>query len=165
MENRNPYGNKWDSTDYRNWEVVQVQRHGVFLPLVRLPGTTALIGFSGGAFYRRVGNSLHQYPTGIHALDRSIRHGLAHYRSEVDQLDQVWQLVGDENIVQIDLVTLNAFDLWAVNSRLNFGRALQVLREIQGDHSRQRSGKNKQDHLQKAIGRVEHSLRSAGARQ
>lgn len=154
-ENRNPYGNKWDTTDHRNWDVVQVQRYGVPLSLVRFPGTTALIGFSGGAFYRRVGDLLHQYPTGVHSLERSIRHGLAYYRNEVDHLDQVWQLVGDENIVQIDLVTLNAFDLWAVNSRFNFGRALQMLRKMQGDPSRQQRGKSQQDHLQTAINQLE----------
>src|SRR3989338_8649953 len=155
-ENRNPYGNTWDTTNHCNWEVVQIVYDGAPLSIERLPGTSSLIGFAGGACYRRVGDDIHQYRTGIHALERAVRHGMSHYRGEVRQLDQVWQMVGDENIAQIDLVTLNAFDLWAVNSRLQFGRALQMLRAIQSHRpSRLRPGKSRENHLQKAIDMLE----------
>lgn len=152
MENRNPYGNHWDTTNHRNWEVVRREREGVPLLIECLPGTSSIIGFAGSACYREVGGEIHQYRTGIHALERSIRHGMAHYRDEVRQLDQAWKLVGDENIVQIDLVTLNAFDLWAVNSRFQFGRALEILRSLQSNRPSRRPSK---DHLQKAIDQLE----------
>ncbi len=154
--NRNPYGNHWDSTDHRNWEVVPIMHDGVSLFIERMPGTSSLIGFADGVCYREVGGQIHQYLTGIHALERAVRHGLAYYRNEVNQLDQVWTMVGDGNIPQVDLVTMNAFDLWAVNSRLQFGRALQMLRAIQGSRSsRSRRGESWQDHLQKVIDQLE----------